>query len=1312
MERKIEIGFLLDDIQFSQQLDAALINQPTFEILIIINILTASKALQLVSQKWFQSLISNQEHLVAIILSINEAFNDDLPANLDLIFKPSILIAFQSTIGERGSKTYWKTAGRDKFYTLGINDDPTDDVTSFCHEFLVDEIKSNRSGILENFQLKDKIRLQEIGDSNGRNLLALATSKTQQNVVKNLLNHDFDSDDVIDVAWDLFLGIEDDNEKKQEANEIILSLLSANSKFPDDFEYEKASKEVKEFVDKCESLHEDVDEDNFDALKLKLESDPNLIHFYSRDSESLLAYSLRMRKFKIFDLLDKGITVGSHEDLDEVYENMYVLECLKLQEQHKINAKEFPETHIFILRSKSRIGNNDKLSHKNWKFIDEAFEMLNKNGFIRKILKVAAEFKKLKIYFDFKHDSTYYLDPATSIYSKGIIYEGGSIFIGAKHLIDDERKFAVFGVLAHELCHLAVFMAFMNRNFDPFPVGESVIGTRFKEQVMVQCKEREEAEEIVANVFSSYAKDVQDSEMIVTVPQMLMHYVNDSAKIEELEGTFEDLFKYCREVVDPELDKALPVLKQLGDDEKVIKFADLTVPMKAKVLHSKLNFQGSETTFNDLIGDDQDVFNLLSSGNIRRLLIKNGKLEYSSICELNLKYGMIERKFIESNVDERLKLMDLNAYVEEAKKYTKGLEAAEVFLLADYAGTGKTTSFKDSAIKLKELNKNFWISYINLRSHGSTFEKFKDKAKELKFDDICEILLEIVDQESEVEEEIFTKLFSTGKTMLLFDGFDEVSPRYTEIILKILELLTTNEVKNHVWISTRPHYSNKLVDLLKVPVHKFVGTTHFERVDMINRILDAHKVTEQLRILQNVNMYIYGFFTTDRNTYNTLIDNPLMIQMITELFIDNSIQIDDINICRLYLKMIDKQKEKVGIKIPNSERDPTGKLSVWDVHRVLAIILVFGDDFEDQLGFKIEELGIMKKWKKEKKNWTSDMIQRYGFVIVDLNAVDLRNSIDFVHRTYAEFFIAQFLMDFVFDDNEEVSEVEVKRKFSILDLIMIENAAFKVIFDFMLKYFEVYPENKLFDDTVHDMILLEIDKIHAANSEDLFTKFSNYAKFIKHNQELTSKLWLLNQSKNIFQKLIQKNYKNYSKMTKTAEFCFESNWHQKFSKNDTKLVADEALNAIDGMSYNEFVLNSDKNSLKFYDLVMKTFEEEEKEMFLENFDINEVWAVGAQIEIIFKINESSQIMQKYLNDLNYSQISVDNFNRLLCQIENILNNDQNLIRNFLFKNEELTIFKDFASENQEIITVLNRFVAKYGENESDGVCPAKKMKFN
>lgn len=145
MEIKIQVEFSLDEAEFSDRLENAIKIQPIFDFLIIINIISASKGLQLIFQKWFKSKVCSHENLIGISLKINGTI-DGLPDNLDLVFKNTILVAFQSTINGHESKTYWKTAGRDKFYSLDIEDDATDDITSFCHEFLIDEIKNERIG--------------------------------------------------------------------------------------------------------------------------------------------------------------------------------------------------------------------------------------------------------------------------------------------------------------------------------------------------------------------------------------------------------------------------------------------------------------------------------------------------------------------------------------------------------------------------------------------------------------------------------------------------------------------------------------------------------------------------------------------------------------------------------------------------------------------------------------------------------------------------------------------------------------------------------------------------------------------------------------------------------------------------------------------------------------------------------------------------------------------------------------------------------------------------------------------------------------
>lgn len=627
----------------------------------------------------------------------------------------------------------------------------------------------------------------------------------------------------------------------------------------------------------CESLHKDVDEDNFDALKLKIDLKSNLMFFYNRANKSLLTHSLQSKKFRIFELLSKQISTGPDEDLDEVFENMNKNDKIKLREIHKINAVDLPEIYILMLRLKSKIIKNDRFLHQKWKYIDEAYEILNSNKYCKKIMKLAAKFKKLKIFFDFKHDSTYYMDPTTSKYCKGIIYEKGLIYIGAKDLLDEETKSEVIGVLAHELCHLAVYIAFTNRNFDPFPTGESELKRKFVDEVMVQCRKKEAFEHIIANVFTSYPKDFQDSEMIVTVPQMMIYYIQNDAKLEELEEIFGELFKYSKEYVEPELERALAVWEMLDNEDIALKFKKLTEPMKAAILHAEIIFNGSKTSFFELVGDDKEIMQLLPPEDIKNFILKFKQIQIGNYVEPKFKYGVIKRKFEELTT----KCKKTFETIKEETKHFK------IFILADHAGTGKTTTFMGSANKLKKSTSNSFVSFINLRKYTKIFEKYQNDPNSLNLQKVYELLLEILNFQTKIEIEIFKKLFWNGKVTFFFDGVDEICPKYTKLVMKIFQILSESENANQQWISTRPHHAKTFkVQLLHSTVHKFVPYTKEEKENFVKKILQINKIVENqnetaTKIVEYVKK-LEGFYYESKE-----IDNPLMIQIITELYIQN-----------------------------------------------------------------------------------------------------------------------------------------------------------------------------------------------------------------------------------------------------------------------------------------------------------------------------------------------------------------------------------------------------------------------------------------
>jgi len=116
-----------------------------YEILNIENIPTVQDGLKLIERERFVSIISSCSKLIGLTLSINEGIKNESITNLRK-FKSSFFVAIQSTLDKRESKTYWKVKENNNIYELFIDDDSSDNFTSFFHDFLAKEIKCGRTG--------------------------------------------------------------------------------------------------------------------------------------------------------------------------------------------------------------------------------------------------------------------------------------------------------------------------------------------------------------------------------------------------------------------------------------------------------------------------------------------------------------------------------------------------------------------------------------------------------------------------------------------------------------------------------------------------------------------------------------------------------------------------------------------------------------------------------------------------------------------------------------------------------------------------------------------------------------------------------------------------------------------------------------------------------------------------------------------------------------------------------------------------------------------------------------------------------------
>lgn len=149
MNKEILVEYSLDESEFLSTFQGQIEYDQNFDVLKVYNVPTALKGLELISKNWFLSKICHHENLLGIKLKINEEFNENFnnkPHIFDFKFKESFLISFQSNFGSHESKNYWKIPETDKFYSLFIEDDKTDEITTFCQEVLIEETGEGRTG--------------------------------------------------------------------------------------------------------------------------------------------------------------------------------------------------------------------------------------------------------------------------------------------------------------------------------------------------------------------------------------------------------------------------------------------------------------------------------------------------------------------------------------------------------------------------------------------------------------------------------------------------------------------------------------------------------------------------------------------------------------------------------------------------------------------------------------------------------------------------------------------------------------------------------------------------------------------------------------------------------------------------------------------------------------------------------------------------------------------------------------------------------------------------------------------------------------
>jgi hypothetical protein len=799
--------------------------------------------------------------------------------------------------------------------------------------------------------------------------------------------------------------------------------------------------------------------------------------------------------------------------------------------------------------------------------------------------------------------------PNAEPYTNGLFYPSGKIYIAAKDMLDPEKFLEVYSVMAHELCHFAIFLLYGN-NAKPYKDNQPEIEANF-DQITENCEELSQCQEIVDSVFECYPEEMFHAELIVRVPQMIVIYFYDQIFTNLMRGTFFRLFDFYEVNVVTEMERELPNLQQKFSRNKkeeklklwikvLIAFVCFLIPIglaaiiyvysptyswsklsnekQMKFKNATVNFYGVNVRFGDLFSNNSEVFDLLSSEQIKFGLENNSEelsralhstyshkifLHYSNMTE-SLKENFVGRQvnfqgqkvkieeilrnfkvlnfltcsevrktfeghpinissqteaktnfFIERHfIHEEIKIEssghykngEINKENPDVKNFSRILlevKKSKIFILSSVAGEGKSSTFRNFALKLKEENPQNWIQFVDLKKHFEAYKKGSETDLK-KSEEVLNFLTSNLLNLNKFESEIFRELYGSNRVTFLWDGIDEISPLYKDFMLKLTSTIKSSS-KNFQFISTRPQFSKDFREKLKVKAHKLIPLGKSSRFEFLIKeiAVNFNKSSEEfwekvLKVSQGnfdnflsmknsskfyeENLKLFSLIEKAQKILDSLdksenlITNPLLLRMISEILSDENLdENSDLNFYNIYETFIDKKLEIVHKKgkIAEKEIDKVVKkgLGVMQVHQAFAIKQIF-QAFQKEANFSILNLEIMKTIKK----LSSFEISRLGI----LN-VNFESDFTFVHQTFAEFLVARFLIDNFedFDFKNEATDSDLK--IYLLNLVLFSRK-FEFTKNILLSFAKIQNETPKFFEALR-------------KDEDFYKVFRNFSTF-------------------------------------------------------------------------------------------------------------------------------------------------------------------------------------------------------------------------
>lgn len=314
-----------------------------------------------------------------------------------------------------------------------------------------------------------------------------------------------------------------------------------------------------------------------------------------------------------------------------------------------------------------------------------------------------------------------------------------------------------------------------------------------------------------------------------------------------------------------------------------------------------------------------------------------------------------------------------------------------VVLLSDSPGLGKSSALKMIASSLKRTFPAKWVLYFDFNKFKGILSRLSNSMK-----NIPEFLGLKMMKLTELEYEIFLNLYTNNQVVLFLDGIDNTNPDNFDFLLNLMVDIRTNS-ENILYIATRPHLKNILIEKLEPSIISLEKIDEENRIEFFKKTFIRMPETEKHKIEEN--QFLMKTMEISKALDSELDHlNPMLLSMIGKYVLNfPNIDLKNLNLYSMYSLFVEETfKQYLEKAEENNNVD-----EIIETHQKEAFKLVYGYEKSHKL------------WQKSL--YASKKMTQIGLMYED------DDRIHFVHKTFAEYFVAKYYVQNIFESQNGVN---------------------------------------------------------------------------------------------------------------------------------------------------------------------------------------------------------------------------------------------------------------------------------------------------